>query len=334
MRAPGSRPVASPSSFIAALLALLCAGVLAAGCGDGSGDDDGQGSGGASTTASAADDTTDDDADEDATDPGDTDSTDVPGPTDLAPGALDPDLPAGAQAIFGQEVDVFGARVLATRDVPAAKVTHAASVLAEYVDNDEDGVADDPEVPAQLKDAAYLVMADEPGSLEGDESRFDPSVLGEDSVVQPLYADETRPGVRGAGDATIEEVHHLLLNAAWQPIASPLLDEEPGSAISNAMDHARGGRFDGPPAHGYPAGAWYTYDDETCEYQCMVSEYVYWLHTSLLGGQAMRCPEIAQEWRPCTPDQVRKADAEGVGVLDRTPLGEITTLPNGVYRDA
>ena len=311
-------------TLLSMLLLCACSAALAAGCGDDEPATE------RDTAARASDDDLDEDA-EDSRDEDDAGSEDAPAP-DLTPGPVDEDLPGQVRSTFSQQVDVFGATVLATADVPAAKVTHAASVLAEYVDNDEDGVADDEGVPEELDGIAYLVMAGDPGSLEGEETDFDPMLLGDDSVVQPLYADETRPGVRGAGDATIEEVHHLLLNAAWQPLEAPTLDEEPDSgAIAAAMDAARGGQFDGPPPGGYPDGAWYTYDDETCEYQCMVSEYVYWLHTSLLGGQVDRCDTIAEEWRPCTPAQARRMDARGVEALEQTLLGDITSLPDGRY---
>jgi len=51
------------------------------------------------------------------------------------------------------------------------------------------------------------------------------------------------------------------------------------------MDIARGGYFDGP-ANPYPEGAWYTYDDETCDYGCMLTEYIYWATVTALGGLA------------------------------------------------
>ena len=33
----------------------------------------------------------------------------------------------------------------------------------------------------------------------------------------------------------------------------------------------------------YPDGAWYTYDDQTCEYECMAIEYIYWGVATYLG---------------------------------------------------
>ena len=49
------------------------------------------------------------------------------------------DKPKGFSRVFSKQVDVFGVKVFATRRTPDAKVLHAASVLAQYLDNDADG---------------------------------------------------------------------------------------------------------------------------------------------------------------------------------------------------
>ena len=50
------------------------------------------------------------------------------------------------------------------------------------------------------------------------------------------------------------------------------------------MDKARGGYNAGIP-NPYPAGAWYTYNDATCTYNCQVTEYFYWLVNTALGAK-------------------------------------------------
>jgi hypothetical protein len=56
-----------------------------------------------------------------------------------------------SKTVFDKCVEVFGLRVLATSGVSEAKTLHTANVLAEYLDNDEDGNVDQPEVLAALK---------------------------------------------------------------------------------------------------------------------------------------------------------------------------------------
>ena len=48
--------------------------------------------------------------------------------------------------VFSQQIKVFGIPLAATSGVPEAKLVHAATVMAEYLDNNEDGRVDDPEV--------------------------------------------------------------------------------------------------------------------------------------------------------------------------------------------
>ena len=85
--------------------------------------------------------------------------------------------------------------------------------------------------------------------------------------------------------------------------------EVQGSEIANAMDIARGGVFTDIPSS-YPEGAWYSYDDRTCDYACQVTEYFYWALTSLLGAQDFpgRYEEISHEWKANTPELVQTMD--------------------------
>ena len=60
-------------------------------------------------------------------------------------------------AVFSQQINVFGVPLVATSGVPAAKLVHAAKVMAEYLDNDEDGNVDDPLV-AQAMQTNYALL--------------------------------------------------------------------------------------------------------------------------------------------------------------------------------
>jgi len=99
------------------------------------------------------------------------------------------------------------------------------------------------------------------------------------------------------------------------------------------MDIARDGHFEDVPAS-YPAGAWYTYDDETCDYACMISEYIYWALTSNLGGQNFpgRYEEIGHEWKLNTPEKLRQGDPAIYELLTDPEYHFPTHLPDGNYQ--
>ena len=105
--------------------------------------------------------------------------------------------------------------------------------------------------------------------------------------------------------------------------------ESPGSDLANAMDVARGGNFVVIPGH-YPANAWYTYDDKTCDYSCMATEYFYWSLTSLLGAQSYpgRAEEIEHEWQLASAEKVESKDSRVYKLLDLLP---IKIIPRGGY---
>ena len=89
-------------------------------------------------------------------------------------------------------------------------------------------------------------------------------------------------------DASLEEVLHVVTTGyalAWPKT----FGTKKGSKLANAMNKARGGYFKEIPLDSdgtakYPASAWYTYADSTCNYKCMCTEYIYWALTSILGG--------------------------------------------------
>lgn len=229
---------------------------------------------------------------------------------------------------FSKHIDVWGVNIVATSATEDDKIMHAANVLAQYLDNDADGVPDNPAVvEAMVANRATLLMAQDPDEFESIDADAVFSFVG--SGGQDLYGSETRPD--GGFDASLEEVHHLILNTGWSQIFPDQLAQAEGSEVAMAMDTARGGHFDTIPSE-YPSGAWYTYDDRTCDYTCMVTEYTYWAHTSLLGAQADREAEIADEWRLATADALRQGDPAVTALLEDPALGLPTVLPDGDYR--
>jgi len=98
------------------------------------------------------------------------------------------------------------------------------------------------------------------------------------------------------------------------------------------MDRARGGYFENVPTQ-YPDGAWYTYDDRTCDYSCQATEYIYWGLTSVLGAQSFpgRLDEIAHEWRLNTAAKVQATDRRLWRLLRKKRWKLPTVLPDGDY---
>jgi hypothetical protein len=241
---------------------------------------------------------------------------------------------------FDRYVDVFGVLVVATPTVEERKIRHAAAVLAEWLDNDEDGVPDDERVQQVLiEEVAVLVMTDTEHELDLLIGRLDEEVFDKiDSMNwQNLYGEETRPdgpphsGEGGRFDGALEEVLHLV-TSGWEVAYPEALGYGPGSRLTDAMDLARGGRFSQVP-QAYPEEAWYHYDDRTCSYKCMAAEYLYWAVTSYLGGQDFpgRAEEIAIEWECPTPELLAARDRAVFELVTDPNLSLPRTLPDGVY---
>jgi len=237
---------------------------------------------------------------------------------------------------FTQYSSVFGVHVFATSETPQDKVLHAVHVLAEYLDNDEDGEADNPAVIEQMtggSEPAAMVLAASEDELE-ESGLFDSDVL---DILGPqdLYGEEIHP--EGSSqtegfDATLEEVLHLVTARGYSRLYPDELGEQSGSTLTNAMDLARGGHFESVPSS-YPDDAWYHYDDTTCDYRCMATEYFYWALTSMLGAQDYpgRCEDIAIEWEPCTPALVESMDPAVFALLSDPTWSLPTVLPDGSY---
>lgn len=231
---------------------------------------------------------------------------------------------------FNRKVEVFGIPIYAVEKVEDVKLLHAANLMAQYLDNDEDGNIDNQDVlDAMLTNKAYLVM----WKKQSDLNRINPP---DEGIGQDLGNDETIPewhtnGQTGRFDAAIEEVWHIITNAGYARAYPDVFGTTEGTSMSNAMDIARGGVFDGPPSS-YPAGSWYTYDDQTCNYDCQGGEYIYWVMSSMLGAQANRESEIANEWDLFTRELVESTDTDAFGLLSDPQYKFPTVLPDGTYK--
>ena len=235
----------------------------------------------------------------------------------------------GILSNFNRKVVVFGIDIYAVAQVEDVKLLHAANVMAQYLDNDEDGVIDDQAVVDKMvENKAFMVM----WKNENDLNEFPSGRLGQD-----LGNDETNPsyvssGKTGRFDASLEEVLHIINNAGHSYVYPQVFGQMQGSELANAMDIARGGQFLSIP-NSYPADAWYTYDDSTCDYaSCQTIEYLYWALTSILGAQENRLDEIGHEWKLNTKALVESTDTAIFQILTNPIYKMPMVLPDGTYR--
>ena len=233
---------------------------------------------------------------------------------------------------FTKYVNVFGVNVFASESVSDSKLQHAANVLAQYLDNDKDGIADNRKVvDALVANNSWLYMfadEDEEENSNLSEENEENDDLFDSSCSLNLFAEETNPS--DEFDASLEEVLHLITQCGYANAYPDVFGEEPGTEIANIMDNARGGHFENVPSS-YPSGAWYVSEDSTCEYSCMITEYFYWSLTSILGAHAERWEDVANEWELNTESKVKSTDKEIYDLLTDPQYKLPTVLPNGNY---
>ncbi|OJJ20015.1 hypothetical protein BKI52_16200 [marine bacterium AO1-C] len=235
----------------------------------------------------------------------------------------------GILSSLPKKVVVFDIPIYAASGVEDTKLLHAANIMAQYLDNNEDGQVDNPTVVETMKtNKAFLFMwKTEADMLSSPPAGYTGQDLGNDETVPAWHTN----GHTGRFDAALEEVLHIITHAGYSKAYPQAFGEQTGSSIANAMDKARGGQFASIPAS-YPAGAWYTYDDATCNYSCMVTEYYYWALTSILEAQANRLSEIQQEWTLNTKAKMQAQDIAGYQLLTDTQYSFPTKLPDGTYK--
>ena len=231
---------------------------------------------------------------------------------------------------FCKTTEIFGIKIYATNKVDNEKMLHAASILAEYLDNDEDGQVDNQKVVDKLIEKNVWLLLVKNESDQNDAERINLK----NSNYQDLR-DEEITLVNGSPrfDASLEEVLHLITQHGYAKVYPEVFGEKKGSKIADAMDIARGGYFKKVPNE-YSANAWYTYNDESCDYSCQITEYTYWALTSILGGQDFngRFDEIKDEWKLNTKEKVKNNDSDVYNLLTKSEYKLPTKLPNGKYR--
>jgi hypothetical protein len=222
-----------------------------------------------------------------------------------------------------RKVMVFGIPVYAFYDVEDSKLLHAANIMAQYLDNDENGIVDNSLLLTTLlnNEAALFMWKTE------SQINLNAQDLGADESIPTWHTN----GQTGQFDAALEEVWHVITYSGYSDAYPEIFGENSGTSLTNAMDIARGGNFTSIPEN-YPNNAWYTYDDQTCDYQCMATEYFYWGMTSILGAQENRLNEISQEWDLNSRDLVENTDTAIYSLLTNPVYNFPIVLPDGTYR--
>jgi hypothetical protein len=180
---------------------------------------------------------------------------------------------------------VYGIPMFATSKWSTAKLNHVASVLAELLDNDEDGCVDDPAVLNKLLQAqdgfrAAVLLPNNENDAQSASTKLEAAGYFIGTVAAE---DETKPECTGldfthqCSDASIEELFHFITSIGHANVYPSIFgaDWTSNSRLTQAMDVARGGRFQNIP-NSYPSSAWYSYNDSTCTYNCQAIEYIWW----------------------------------------------------------
>lgn len=242
----------------------------------------------------------------------------------LQVGPLPPGSPTGFSAFFTKYVDVLGVGVYATSTCSNAKVLHSAGVLAQYLDNDEDGQADNPAVLQKIVqlDGAMIMFG---CWQEFESSGFEFQVPFSSLNYKQLHlACETFPN--GAQqqqfDITLEETLHLVTWAGYSNAFPSVFGEFSGSQIAQAMQACKANGFYNP-----------FFNEPGMPFPDQVTEYHYWGLTSILGAQnyPWRIPEIQGEWKLWSEALVQQNDPALYALLTDPQWSFATVLPDGDY---
>ena len=230
--------------------------------------------------------------------------------------------------ILPKYTTVFGVPVFASSTTTEAQFQHAASVLAEWLDNDGDGCVDNPTVLTKLTEKTDSVQASivVPGKDGTWTNALSQSLETAGYFTNaPLYNEELLPSCSGpaatssCADATLEEIWHVITSVGYAKAfpATFAVTSTSNSLLTQAMDVARGGKFTSIPSS-YPSTAWYTFTDSICccsSYECQATEYIYWGVCAWVGALVGRGDEIKNEWKFETRAKLEAGDLKLTAII-------------------
>ena len=241
---------------------------------------------------------------------------------------------------FDKFVSVFGLYVAGVPEATSAFVLHTANVLAQYIDNDEDGDPDDPEVLRVLVGGNYIVPVWTESDMESLWGRIEGrSCVDDIGMAASMYIDEDEwalGGIEATGiwDTNLEEVWHVV-SMGWYEAHPEYFGDTSRSHLGEAMDAARGGNFESIPSP-YPEGSWYNYYDYTCDYYCQIHEYFYWILMANIGALdpslTDKCDDSRDEWHTCTKSELETVDVLAYDLLNNQGFRLPTRIPTGSYQ--
>ena len=150
-----------------------------------------------------------------------------------------------AFSCFSKYVNVLDCfDIYAQSTISDEKVLHVASVVAELLDNNEDGIVDDSALEEILRQEGALmpVFTSDGNSCM---NQFENYYNG-DGVSAVLWRNEIDPNQPGhwGDDATVEEVLHTINHVGHVSLYPGVFNINPNSSLmSDAMDIARGDNF-------------------------------------------------------------------------------------------
>ena len=136
---------------------------------------------------------------------------------------------------------------------------------------------------------------------------------------------------QGRFDAALEEVWHVITYSGYSDAYPEVFGENTGTALTDAMDIARGGNFTSIPENIQQALGilMMTKHVNTIVWQLNI---FYWGMTSILGAQENRLNEISQEWDLNTRILVENIDTSIYALLTNPLYKFPSVLPDGTYR--
>ncbi|MFC5080372.1 hypothetical protein VTH8203_03673 [Vibrio thalassae] len=202
---------------------------------------------------------------------------------------------------FTQKARIFNVvTICATSSVPQDKLKHAANVTAQWLDNDQNGQMDEPNIIEPLQNNHATLLMSQSGFSDEAFEKLEPyfsHMIGQD-----LSADETAPSF--GRDASQEEIHHLIVNAGWQPYL-PMVFSDKSAKKSDLYKQWQLAEQRG----------WYSYDDPTCDDACKTVEFFYLATAAYLGSSVdLKSDEMRiksqKELKHLLPDLVSLMESE------------------------